>query len=360
MVRCSRGRGDAVTGSSARVADPSDVLVPYGWDQRVRDAYLSVATEPRQQPGRVVRVDRISCVVSTRSGDQIATADVLPAVGDWVVLDDSDEHLVIVNRIPRWSALTRHDADRERTQVIAANIDLVLISAPGDRPSAARVERESVLAWESGATPIVIVTKSDLAPEGYVEELRERVPGVEVVVTSAVTNEGIELVAALLRPCQTAVMLGPSGAGKSTLANALLGEERMPTGDVREDDRRGRHTTSSREIVLIPGGGVLIDTPGIRTLGLGDVDEGLDAAFTDIAELVSGCKFSDCAHGKEPGCAVRAAVRAGDLDPERLANYLRLEDEVTATPRGINHAARKAKREEDKRGQRAARRPSQS
>ncbi len=344
---------------TASPPDGVNALAPYGWDQRVQDAYQAVATRPHFQPGRVVRVDRISCIVATRSGDQIATADVLPAVGDWVVLDNSDEQLVIVNRIPRWSALTRHDADRERTQVIAANIDLVLISAPGDRPSAARVERESVLAWESGATPIVIVTKSDLAPEGYVEELRERVPGVEVVVTSAVTDEGIELVAALLRPCQTAVMLGPSGAGKSTLANALLGEERMPTGDVREDDRRGRHTTSSREIVLIPDGGVLIDTPGIRTLGLGDVDEGLDAAFTDVAELVAHCKFSDCAHGSEPGCAVRAAVAAGELDVVRLENYLRLEDEVTATPRGVNHAARKAKREEDKRAQRAARRPNQ-
>ena len=332
-----------------------DPLVPYGWDERVEAAYERLAG-PQHQPARVVRVDRISCVVATRTGDRIATADVLPAVGDWVVLDDSDEQLVIVNRIPRWSALTRHDADRERTQVIAANIDLVLISAPGDRPSPARVERESVLAWESGATPMVIVTKSDLAPEGYVEELRERVPGVQVVVTSAVTNEGIEVVAALLRPCQTAVMLGPSGAGKSTLANALLGEERMPTGDVREDDRRGRHTTSSREIVLIPDGGVLIDTPGIRTLGLGDVDEGLDAAFTDIAQLIAQCKFSDCGHGSEPGCALRAAVAAGNLDAVRLENYLRLEDEVTATPRGINHAGRKAKREEDKRAQREQRR----
>ena len=133
----------------------------------------------------------------------------------------------------------------------------------------------------------------------------------------------------------------------------------MPTGDVREDDRRGRHTTSSREILLMPGGGVLIDTPGVRTLGLGDVDEGLDAAFTDIADLVAHCKFSDCGHGSEPGCALRAAVAAGDLDAVRLENYLRLEDEVTATPRGINHAGRKAKREEDKKAQRAARRPNQ-
>ncbi len=304
----------------------------------------------------MVRVDRISCVVATRTGDQIATAAELPAVGDWLVLDCSDAEPRVVAVLERSAALTRHDADRERVQVIAANIDLVFISAPGDRPSPARVEREAVLAWESGATPVVVVTKSDLAPSGYVDELRARVPGVEVVVTAALTNDGIDRVASLMRPNRTAVMLGPSGAGKSTLANALLGEARMPTGEVRDDDRRGRHTTSSREILLMPGGGVLIDTPGVRTLGLGDVDEGLDAAFTDIAEFVAHCKFSDCAHGAEPGCAVRAAVAAGDLDRVRLENYLRLEDEVTARPRGIDHAARKAKREGDKRIEREQRR----
>ena len=333
--------------------------MPYGWDERVQNAFEAVATEPHFQPGRVVRVDRISCVVATRTGDQIATAGSLPAVGDWVVLDDGDDELRITAVLDRTAALTRHDADRERVQVIAANIDLVFISAPADRPSAARVEREAVLAWESGATPVVVLTKADLAPDDYVEELRTRLPGVEVVVTAALQNDGVDRIAALMRPNRTAVMLGPSGAGKSTLANALLGEERMPTGEVREDDRRGRHTTSSREILLMPGGGVLIDTPGVRTLGLGDVDEGLDAAFTDIAELVAQCKFSDCGHGSEPGCALRAAVASGDLDAVRLENYLRLEDEVTATPRGINHAGRKAKREEDKKAQRAARRPNQ-
>ena len=339
--------------------DPSDALVPYGWDERVLTAYRAVASKPHFQPGRVVRVDRISCVVATRTGDQIATALSLPAVGDWVVLDNDDDELRITAVLDRTAALTRHDADRERVQVIAANIDLVFISAPGDRPSAARVERESVLAWESGATPVVVMTKADLAPDGYADELRERLPGVEVVITAALQNDGVDRIAALMHPNRTAVMLGPSGAGKSTLANALLGEERMPTGDVREDDRRGRHTTSSREIILMPGGGVLIDTPGVRTLGLGDVDEGLDAAFTDIADLVAHCKFSDCTHGAEPGCAVRAAVAAGELDAVRLENYLRLEDEVTATPRGINHAGRKAKREADKKAQRAARRPNQ-
>ncbi|MBK5287126.1 MAG: ribosome small subunit-dependent GTPase A, partial [Acidimicrobiia bacterium] len=308
-------------------------LAPYGGSDQVQLAYdaAGLATD---RPARVIRVDRISCVVATPDGDRIATATDLPAVGDWVTLDGDADRPTIAAVVPRRSTLTRHDADRERVQVIAANVDLVLICAPGDRPSASRVERECVLAWESGATPVVILTKADAVPEGYVEELQERIQGVEVVTTAVVEQRGVAEVAALLAPNRTAVMLGPSGAGKSTLANALLGEEHFATGEVREDDRRGRHTTSSRALVVIPSGGVLIDTPGIRTLGLGDVDEGLDATFTDIVELVAACKFSDCSHSREPGCAVRAAVAAGELDSARLANFLRLEAEVTATPRG--------------------------
>lgn len=331
-----------------------DELARYGGTEAVADAFAAAGLDS-YRPARVVRVDRISCVVATPDGDRIATATELPAVGDWVTLEGDRENPTVAEVVPRRSALTRHDADRERVQVIAANVDLVLICAPGDRPSASRVERECVLAWESGATPVVILTKADAAPVDYVDELRARIQGVDVIVTAASEDRGVADVAAVLAPNRTAVMLGPSGAGKSTLANALLGEERFATGEVREDDRRGRHTTSSRALVVIPSGGVLIDTPGIRTLGLGDVDEGLDATFTDIAELVANCKFSDCSHAKEPGCAVRAAVAAGELEPDRLANFLRLEAEVTANPRGVDHAARKAQREEQKKAQRASR-----
>ena len=189
---------------------------------------------------------------------------------------------------------------------------------PGDRPSAARVERETILGWESGAQPVVILTKADLAPPGYAAELRARLVGVDVIVTSVPAGLGVDQLAATLRPCRTAVFLGPSGAGKSTLVNTLLGEDRLATGAVRDDDRRGRHTTSSRELVLIPTGGVLIDTPGVRTLGLGSVEAGLDAAFADLVALAADCRFSDCAHNGEPGCAVEAAVAAGDLDAARF------------------------------------------
>jgi ribosome biogenesis GTPase len=239
-------------------------------------------------------------------------------------------------------------------------VDVVLISAPGDRPSAARVERETILGWESGAQPVVVVTKADLAPAGYVEELRARLVGVEVIVTSAKDGRGVEPVARTLQPCRTAVLLGPSGAGKSTLVNALLGEDRLATGEVREDDRRGRHTTSSRELVLIPSGGLLIDTPGVRTLGLGSVEDGLDAAFADVVTLATTCRFRDCAHQGEPGCAVQAAVAAGTLDRARLENYQRLGAEIVDATKEPDHAGRKAEREERKRSDRqarAARRP---
>ncbi len=333
----------------------SDPLVSFGWDDRARAAYAEVAG-PSRAPGRVVRVDRISCVVVTADGDRIATATELPAVGDWLALerDDADQ-LAIAAIAPRWSALTRHDADRERTQVLAANVDVVLISAPGDRPSAARVERETILGWESGAQPVVVVTKADLAPAGYVEELRERLVGVEVIVTSVPDGLGVESVARTLQPCRTAVLLGPSGAGKSTLVNALLGEERLATGAVREDDRRGRHTTSSRELVLIPSGGLLIDTPGVRTLGLGSVEDGLDAAFADVVALAANCRFRDCAHHGEPGCAVESAVAEGTLDAARLGNYRRLEAEIVGATKEPDHAGRKAEREERKRSDRQAR-----
>jgi len=331
-------------------------LVPFGWDDRARAAYGEVAGAAHV-PGRVVRVDRISCVVATPDGERIARFVDLPAVGDWVALaeDPDDEQSVIAAVAPRWSALTRHDADRERVQVLAANVDVVMISAPGDRPSAARVERETVLGWESGAQPLVIVTKADVAPPGYVEELRARLVGVEVIVTSAASGQGVDAVAAALAPCRTAVMLGPSGAGKSTLINALLGEERLATGAVRDDDRRGRHTTSSRELVVVPTGGVLIDTPGVRTLGLGSVEEGLDAAFADVVALAAQCRFGDCAHDGEPGCAVLAAVASGELDAARLEHYRHLESEIIGDGRVVDHAAAKAKREEDKRVQRQAR-----
>ena len=190
----------------------------------------------------------------------------------------------------------------------------------------------------------MVLTKGDLAPPDTAEDLRRRLAGVDVVVTSTVTGEGLDDVRDALRPDRTAVLLGPSGAGKSTLTNALLGEDRLATGAVRADDRRGRHTTTSRQLVPVPGGGVLIDTPGLRSLALAG-DGGGDAVgqvFPEIEELAADCRFGDCGHDVEPGCAVMAAVEAGTLDPARLASYRKLQRELAAEVRRTDPLVRQA------------------
>jgi ribosome biogenesis GTPase len=204
----------------------------------------------------------------------------------------------------------------------------------------------------------VLVTKDDLPGAGaLVEALRARLVGVDVLPTSALDHDGIDALAARLAPDRTAVVLGPSGAGKSTLINALLGEDRLATGAVREEDARGRHTTTTRELVVLPGGGVVIDTPGLRSLGLGaDRDVGMRAAFADIEALAASCRFRDCAHDAEPGCAVRGAVDAGALDPDRFASYTKLARELAHEERRVDPAAAREQRDHWKRIHKAVRR----
>lgn len=305
-------------------AEFSGALTAYGWSERVATLFESEPTATSGRPGRVTRVERGVVVVIDASGrEQPFTPTGQPAVGDWVVLDG--QRLVAV--LPRWSSLERQDPDTGSAQVLAANVDVVLVTVPGDRPNIARAERELAIAWESSSRPVVIVTKADLAPTGLLDDVAGRLAGVDVVATSAETGAGVGEIAALLAPDRSGVLLGPSGAGKSTLTNALLGDERQATGAVRPDDRRGRHTTSSRQLAVLPGGGAIIDTPGLRSLGLVSAG-GLDQAFPDIDALAAGCRFSDCTHGAEPGCAVTAAVDAGDLARQRLANYQKLTREV--------------------------------
>ncbi|MET0275748.1 MAG: ribosome small subunit-dependent GTPase A [Acidimicrobiia bacterium] len=310
------------------------MLEPLGWDARVAAGYAALVGDDTTDlvPGRVVRVDRGSVIVTTEHGDRRAIAESQPAVGDWVAIelvDGNDDDARVRGVVERFSELARRDPERGVAQVLAANVDLVLIAAPGDRPNLGRVERETVLAWDSGARPVVVITKADVAGSDVADDLRRRLVGVDVLETSTVQRAGITQVAELIAPNLTAVMLGPSGAGKSTLVNALLGEERFSTGDVRVSDSRGRHTTTSRELVVLPTGGVLIDTPGLRSLGLLSSD-GIEAAFSDIEALAEHCRFSDCAHDREPGCAVHAAVADGTLTSERLAAYRKLQDEATA------------------------------
>ncbi|MGH9062194.1 MAG: ribosome small subunit-dependent GTPase A, partial [Acidimicrobiales bacterium] len=201
----------------------------------------------------------------------------------------------------------------------------------------ARVERELVVAWDSGARPVVVLTKLDVAPPGAAAELATRLGTAQVISTSAVAGDGLDEIRAVLVHPVTAAFLGPSGAGKSTLINALLGEDRLAVGAVRDDDQRGRHTTTSRQLVPLPSGGCLVDMPGLRSLGTDASHDAVARTFPEIARLAEGCRFADCAHEVEPGCAVMAAVADGRLDAARLASYRKLLQE-TAFERGRSEA----------------------
>lgn len=305
------------------VDPPFDALVPIGWDERVAALYNSVA-RPGREPGRVGRVDRDRCTVRTSSGQLRAEASVLPTTGDWVAVR-CDPNPAVDAILPRWSALEREG------QLLAANVDVVFVVAALDRIlNLNRIERELVLAWDSGARPAVVLTKADTSPEAEVltKTVAARAVGVDVILTSAATGAGVDDLLALLHPNRTAVLLGPSGAGKSTLVNRILDQEEQATSAVREGDHKGRHTTSSRHLLVIPGGGVLIDTPGLRSVGLTGAEGGVALAFPDVEEVGGGCRFRDCRHTEEPGCAVRAAVDDGRLDRDRVASYRKLQAEL--------------------------------
>jgi ribosome biogenesis GTPase len=252
-------------------------------------------------------------------------------VGDWVALARPEGHeMPLIEAIlPRKSAFSRKDpGDQTNEQVLIANADVVFVvqSLSGGGINQRRLERELVVAWESGAVPVVVLTKSDLAEDAESQcALAEDIAqGVDVVLESAVTGEGIEQVREHVAIGRTAALLGGSGVGKSTLVNRLVGEEIQLTADVRAGDDKGRHTTVVRELVIVPGGGVIVDTPGMRGLGLWDAEDGIGAAFPDIEALAEHCRFRDCRHEDEPGCAVISAVTAGELPARRLESYLRL------------------------------------
>ena len=274
----------------------------------------------------------------------------LPAVGDWVALQPrpgADEALMR-HVLPRSSAFVRKEAGfRTQGQVLAANVDIVWILGSLTRElSARRIERYLAVAWESGARPAIVLTKADLdeADEERVREVETIAFGTPVIRTSAVTKEGIDELRAMLQPNLTATVLGVSGVGKSTLVNALLGEERMATYETDALDV-GRHTTSHRELIRVPSGGFVIDTPGLRELIPWDSD--VDASFTDIAELARRCRFNDCSHRREPGCAIQAAIATGGLDRARLVTYEKMQRELAYVERRKRgKAAMKSKRKE--------------
>lgn len=272
-----------------------------------------------------------------------------PAVGDWVAIAGSpaDDGATIHAVLPRQTSFTRLAAGlRTDGQVVAANVDLVFVAMALDNDfNLRRLERYIAVAWTSGAEPVVLLTKSDKSDDidGHVLAVESVAPGVPTYAVSARSGSGLEVVAALLTAGRTAAVLGSSGVGKSTLINALLGTELLDTGAIREDDSRGRHTTTHRQLIALPGGACIIDTPGMRELGLWEGD-GLGDTFTDIDELGVACRFSDCGHEGEPGCAVTAAIQAGTLPAERLGAWRKLEREAAATERRRTVASRAAAR----------------
>ncbi len=312
----------------------SDLLDAFGWrkDERPADGRL----------GRIVRVDRGECDVVTDEGRLRVLSDsqrsqdlVAPATGDWVVIVDDTELGPIVSRVlDRTNTVSRRDPSEEVVeQVLVANVDLVLIVHGLDRPlPVGRLERFLVVGWDSGAEVVVVLTKADSEPEAALEvgaTVRALAPDIEVLTVGLGDDRsGHDLVAALMEHGKTVALLGESGAGKSTLINALVGDELLATGAVRAKDAKGRHTTVTRELVLRPGGGLLVDTPGIRAVGIWDAEDSLARVFGDLEDRSTECRFSDCVHDAEPDCAVRSEVAAGRVDQRRVERYRSLRAEL--------------------------------
>ncbi|MFE5207156.1 ribosome small subunit-dependent GTPase A [Streptomyces sp. NPDC056600] len=319
--------------ASERVLTPAD----YGWDTG-RERAFAPSRADGLVPCRVVRAERGRCDVVGETGPVRVPAPfrgagdpLTPCTGDWVAVRPAGAatSATVVEVLERRTAVVRATTSRtSQAQVLAANVDTVAVAVSlADPLRLGRIERMLALAWESGATPVVVLTKADRCedPARAAAEVATAAPGAEVLVTSAATGEGLDVLTAVLSG--TVVLLGPSGAGKSTLGNRLLGQDLLATGAVRDSDGKGRHTTAWRELLPLPHGGVLIDTPGLRGVGLHDAGDGLEQTFADIAELAEDCRFADCAHATEPGCAVLAAVEGGHLTRRRLDSYHRLQRE---------------------------------
>lgn len=318
-----------------------DALRALGWDDRWSVA-LDELDLPGARPARIVRVDRGECDVVTAGGRERVISDstraqgaTAPVTGDWIaVLDDAaDSAPRIAAVLPRRHTLARRDpGERVVEQVMVANIDRVAIVHGLDRRlPPGRLERMLIMAWDSGADPIIVLTKSDLDDLYDARGIARALAGTTSVVdVSRVDGRGVYELRHLIPSGTTAALVGESGAGKSNLLNLLVGEAVQATGRVRQRDAKGRHTTVAREIHMIPDGGAVVDTPGIRAVGLLASEDTLHRVFADIDDLAGECRFANCGHDREPQCAVRQAVADGRLDARRLLRYRALADEIDA------------------------------
>ncbi|MDC0674618.1 ribosome small subunit-dependent GTPase A [Nannocystis radixulma] len=357
------------------MTEAPDPLARLGWDEHAASAWAAHRGDGNL-PGRVAAEHRGGYIVLAAAGElrgdlagklrKAAAKDAMlkPAVGDWVALDvhaaagTATIHAVL----PRKTVLTRRAAGRAAApQIVAADVDAVFIVHPLDQPpNLRRLERYLAITLASGAAPVLALTKADLVESAEpvlsaIRPLLDKVAGgraVPVHVLSSVSGQGLdELDAYVARP-QTTALIGASGVGKSTLINRWLGEERLSTGSLR-DDGKGRHTTTHRELLVLPRGGLVIDTPGMRELGLWNADESVPEAFADIAAVAEGCRFRDCTHAHEPGCAVQAAAASGVIELERLDSYRKLVAELASLTRDRETAARNRARRADHRSLRA-------
>jgi len=312
---------------------------PYYEKYRVENNYS------RNQIGRVVAEYKHLYKVYTVDGEYLAEVTgklrhqatnraMFPAVGDWVVVQElaGESKLIIQEVLPRQSKFSRKVAGGvTEEQIVAANVDtLFLVNALNHDFNVRRIERALILAWEGGAQPIIILSKGDLCDDipSKISEVESVALGVPIHVITAIEEDGCEAVRQYIQPSKTIALIGSSGVGKSTLINRILGEELQRVNDVREGDDRGKHTTTHRQLLLIPEGGLIMDTPGMRELQLWDADEGVTSTFEDIDSLIAQCRFSDCNHNNEPGCALRAALTSGELAQSRYNNYLKMNREL--------------------------------
>ena len=335
-------------------------LAAIGWDDFFASAYAPWTDTRDVRPGRIaiefnqifrvyVEDGEVDAVTAGRLKHRAASRAELPAVGDWVaVRQRSEDGAVIVGVLPRRTAFTRRAAGEPTgEQVVAANVDVVFVVMGLDRDyNPRRLERYLLMARESGAAPVILLTKPDLSPDlsAHIRDVTTLAGDIVVHVVNPKRGEGVEQLHAHLAAGRTAALLGSSGVGKSTIINRLVGVDVQRTREVRASDSRGRHTTTHRELVMLPGGGLIIDTPGMRELQLWDAADAVRETFDDIHALAAGCHFTNCRHRDEPRCAVKAAVAEGTLPAERLDSYVKLQDELATLARQQEERAWKTRR----------------